>query len=159
MERCPTQAVLPLVGLAADTVIPDRYITWTAPLSGATAGAQRPCAVGEPDGRLAAVPNAGDLSRHCHVRVAADRQGQHADAITHKLLQVGRVNSRRSENYAVKKQEVIDLVNRFPDEVDTERLIEELYLRTKLDRAERAVSEDRVVSQEAVEPRSQQWQK
>ncbi|MFO7904650.1 MAG: hypothetical protein R6U98_18445 [Pirellulaceae bacterium] len=27
MERCPTQAVLPLVGLAADKVIRDRYIT------------------------------------------------------------------------------------------------------------------------------------
>ncbi|MFO7901831.1 MAG: hypothetical protein ACQESR_00145 [Planctomycetota bacterium] len=26
MERCPTQAVLPLVGLAADKVIRDRYI-------------------------------------------------------------------------------------------------------------------------------------
>ncbi|MGM0485734.1 MAG: hypothetical protein ACQESR_03115 [Planctomycetota bacterium] len=25
MERCPTQAVLPLVGLAADQVIRDRY--------------------------------------------------------------------------------------------------------------------------------------
>ncbi|MFO7901080.1 MAG: hypothetical protein R6U98_00330 [Pirellulaceae bacterium] len=25
MESCPTQAVLPLVGLAADQVIPDRY--------------------------------------------------------------------------------------------------------------------------------------
>ncbi|MGM0485174.1 MAG: hypothetical protein ACQESR_00225 [Planctomycetota bacterium] len=25
MERCPTQAVLPLVGLAAETVIRDRY--------------------------------------------------------------------------------------------------------------------------------------
>ncbi|MGM0485155.1 MAG: hypothetical protein ACQESR_00130 [Planctomycetota bacterium] len=27
MERCPTQAVLPLVGLAAENVIRDRYIT------------------------------------------------------------------------------------------------------------------------------------
>ncbi|MGM0487921.1 MAG: hypothetical protein ACQESR_14310 [Planctomycetota bacterium] len=27
MERCPTQAVLPLVGLAADKVIRDRYIS------------------------------------------------------------------------------------------------------------------------------------
>ncbi|MFO7901740.1 MAG: hypothetical protein ACQESR_07530 [Planctomycetota bacterium] len=27
MERCPTQAVLPLVGLAAEKVIRDRY-TW-----------------------------------------------------------------------------------------------------------------------------------
>ncbi|MGM0488119.1 MAG: hypothetical protein ACQESR_15315 [Planctomycetota bacterium] len=26
MERCPTQAVLPLVGLAAEKVIRDRYI-------------------------------------------------------------------------------------------------------------------------------------
>ncbi|MFO7906120.1 MAG: hypothetical protein R6U98_25910 [Pirellulaceae bacterium] len=27
MERCPTQAVLPLVGLAAENVIRDRYMT------------------------------------------------------------------------------------------------------------------------------------
>ncbi|MGM0487654.1 MAG: hypothetical protein ACQESR_12960 [Planctomycetota bacterium] len=27
MERCPTQAVLPLVGLAAEKVIRDRYIS------------------------------------------------------------------------------------------------------------------------------------
>ncbi|MFO7907207.1 MAG: hypothetical protein R6U98_31430 [Pirellulaceae bacterium] len=26
MERCPTQAVLPLVGLTADNIIRDRYI-------------------------------------------------------------------------------------------------------------------------------------
>ncbi|MFO7905102.1 MAG: hypothetical protein R6U98_20735 [Pirellulaceae bacterium] len=29
MERCPTQAVLPLVGLAAEKVIRHRYITQT----------------------------------------------------------------------------------------------------------------------------------
>ncbi|MGM0490336.1 MAG: hypothetical protein ACQESR_26725 [Planctomycetota bacterium] len=28
MEGCPTQAVLPFVGLAADTVIRDRYTSW-----------------------------------------------------------------------------------------------------------------------------------
>ncbi|MFO7903548.1 MAG: hypothetical protein ACQESR_04740 [Planctomycetota bacterium] len=30
MEGCPTQAVLPLVGLAADNVIRDRYTRWPA---------------------------------------------------------------------------------------------------------------------------------
>ncbi|MGM0490501.1 MAG: hypothetical protein ACQESR_27565 [Planctomycetota bacterium] len=32
MESCPTQAVLPLVGLAAEKVIRDRYkrLSWTA---------------------------------------------------------------------------------------------------------------------------------
>lgn len=58
----------------------------------------------------------------------------------------------------MKKQEVIDLVNRFPDEVDTEQLIDELYLRAKIDKAEQAISEGRVVSQDEVEQRSQQWQ-
>ncbi|MFO7906773.1 MAG: hypothetical protein ACQESR_24990 [Planctomycetota bacterium] len=28
MARCPTQAVLPLVGLAAENVIRDRYTGW-----------------------------------------------------------------------------------------------------------------------------------
>ena len=58
----------------------------------------------------------------------------------------------------MKKQDVIDLVNRFPDEVDTEQLIDELYLRAKIDKAEQAISEGRVVSQNEVEQRSQQWQ-
>lgn len=58
----------------------------------------------------------------------------------------------------MKKQEVIDLVNRFPDDVDTERLIDELYVRAKLDKAEQAISRGRVISQEEVEQRSQQWQ-
>ena len=58
----------------------------------------------------------------------------------------------------MKKQEVIDLVNRFPDEVDAEQLIDQLYLRAKIDKAEQAISEGRVVSQDEVEQRSQQWQ-
>ncbi|MGM0486477.1 MAG: hypothetical protein ACQESR_06920 [Planctomycetota bacterium] len=33
MESCPTQAVLPLVGLAAEKVIRDRYISGQAPSS------------------------------------------------------------------------------------------------------------------------------
>ncbi|MFO7908086.1 MAG: hypothetical protein R6U98_35925 [Pirellulaceae bacterium] len=31
MESCPTQAVLPLVGLAAEKIIRDRYISPDAP--------------------------------------------------------------------------------------------------------------------------------
>ncbi|MGM0487363.1 MAG: hypothetical protein ACQESR_11455 [Planctomycetota bacterium] len=47
MESCPTQAVLPLVGLAAAKVIRDRYISggWIVP------GGQRPDASRPPVGR------------------------------------------------------------------------------------------------------------
>ncbi|MGM0490982.1 MAG: hypothetical protein ACQESR_30015 [Planctomycetota bacterium] len=43
MERCPAQAVLPLVGLAAEKVIRDRYLSggWILP-GGTLSGASRP---------------------------------------------------------------------------------------------------------------------
>ncbi|MFO7901502.1 MAG: hypothetical protein ACQESR_19710 [Planctomycetota bacterium] len=41
MERCPTQAVLPLVGLAADEVIRDRY-NRRSDLSGWNAARRKP---------------------------------------------------------------------------------------------------------------------
>ena len=58
----------------------------------------------------------------------------------------------------VKKQDVLDLVNQLPDEIDTEKLIDELYVRAKLEKAERAVADGRVLSQEEVVRRSRQWQ-
>ncbi|MFO7904277.1 MAG: hypothetical protein R6U98_16555 [Pirellulaceae bacterium] len=48
MENCPTQAVLPLVGLAADQVIRDRYTSLVAvggrrKNNGPRLGAEKPC--------------------------------------------------------------------------------------------------------------------
>jgi hypothetical protein len=55
------------------------------------------------------------------------------------------------------KQEVLDLIDHFPEQIDTEQLISELYLKAKLDRAEAAVARDEVVSHEEVVQRSRQW--
>jgi hypothetical protein len=55
------------------------------------------------------------------------------------------------------KQEVIELADRFPEEIDPEQLMTELYLKAKLDRAEAAVARGEVLSHEEVVERSRQW--
>ena len=55
------------------------------------------------------------------------------------------------------KQEVLDIIDHLPDQIDPEQLITELYLKAKLDRAEAAVARGEVVSQEEVVQRSRQW--
>ena len=55
------------------------------------------------------------------------------------------------------KQDVQAILDQFPEQVDTEQLITELYLKAKLDRAEAAVEREDVVSQDEVVQRSRQW--
>jgi len=55
------------------------------------------------------------------------------------------------------KQDVQAILDQFPEQVDTEQLMTELYLKAKLDRAEAAVAREEVVSQEEVIQRSRQW--
>jgi hypothetical protein len=55
------------------------------------------------------------------------------------------------------KKEVQAILDQFPDQVDTEQLMTELYLKAKLDRAEAAVASGDVVSREEVVERSRQW--
>lgn len=55
------------------------------------------------------------------------------------------------------KQEVLDLIDHFPEQIDSEQLMKELYLKAKLDRADVAVARGEVVSHEGVVRRSQQW--
>jgi hypothetical protein len=57
----------------------------------------------------------------------------------------------------MKKKEVLELLNQFPDEVNTEQLIHGLYLKAKLDQAEAAVEKGDVLSHEEVVRRTQQW--
>ena len=57
----------------------------------------------------------------------------------------------------MKKQEVLDLLNQFPDEVNAEDLMYGLYLKAKLDQAEAAVESGDVLSHEVVVKRTQQW--
>lgn len=55
------------------------------------------------------------------------------------------------------KQEVLELIDRFPEQVDVEQLMTELYLKAKLDRAEAAVARDEVIGHEEVVQRSRRW--
>ena len=58
---------------------------------------------------------------------------------------------------AVKKQEILDILDNLSDPIDPEELIGELYLKAKLERAEAAVSKGNVVSHEEVVQRSREW--
>ena len=57
----------------------------------------------------------------------------------------------------MKKQEVLEIVESLPDQIDLEQLMHELYLKAKLERAEAAVAAGEVVSHEDVVRRSQEW--
>ncbi len=57
----------------------------------------------------------------------------------------------------MKKQEVLELLEQYPDEVDTEELIYGLYLKAKLERAEAAVKRGDVLRHKEVVKRSQEW--
>jgi hypothetical protein len=63
---------------------------------------------------------------------------------------------KQKEN-AVKKQAVVELLNQFPDEVDAEKLMESLYLRAKLDRAEGAVARGETLTHEELVEESKKW--
>jgi hypothetical protein len=58
---------------------------------------------------------------------------------------------------AMKKQEMLDMLERLPDEIDPEELMHDLYLRAKLDGAEAALAKGAAVAHEDVVKRSQQW--
>ncbi len=57
----------------------------------------------------------------------------------------------------IKKQELIQLIDHLPDDVDVERLMYQLYLKSKLDRSEQAVADGRVVSHEQVKKEVETW--
>lgn len=60
----------------------------------------------------------------------------------------------------MKKQEVLEVLDQFPDEdLDNDRLMHELYLRIKIERAEAAVAAGRLVPHDEAVRRSQQWSK
>jgi len=50
----------------------------------------------------------------------------------------------------MKKQEVLELIDRLPDEIDPEQLMHELYLKAKLEHAEAAVARGEVVEHDEV---------
>ena len=57
----------------------------------------------------------------------------------------------------MKKQELLDILDHLPDQIDPEQLMHELYLRAKLERAEVAVANGDVFSHDEAVKRSQEW--
>ena len=55
------------------------------------------------------------------------------------------------------KQDVLDIIDHLPEQIDPEQFMTELYLKAKLDRAEAAVARGEVFGQEEVVQRSRQW--
>ena len=57
----------------------------------------------------------------------------------------------------MRKQEVLDILEHLPEQMDPEQLMHQLYLTAKLERAEAAVSNGDVLSHEEVVKRSREW--
>jgi hypothetical protein len=55
------------------------------------------------------------------------------------------------------KQEVLDMLDELPEEFDPEQLMQHLYLKAKLERAEEAVEHGDVIPHAEVVLRSQEW--
>jgi len=77
------------------------------------------------------------------------------DAYTEFVLQDSRLNP--AWDLGMKKQEILELIDRLPDEIDPEQLMHELYLKAKLERAEAAVARGEVVEHDEVVRRSREW--
>ncbi|MFZ3063844.1 MAG: hypothetical protein WA277_00980 [Nitrospirota bacterium] len=57
----------------------------------------------------------------------------------------------------IAKQEVLELIKELPDEVDVDEVIYRLYLRQKLESAEKDVREGRLVSHDEVVKETSKW--
>lgn len=58
---------------------------------------------------------------------------------------------------AITKQQVLELIKDLPEEVDIDEIMYRLYLRQKLEGAEKDVREDRLVSHEEVVKETSKW--
>jgi hypothetical protein len=61
------------------------------------------------------------------------------------------------EELAVKKQELLEILERLPEEIDPEDLMRELYLRAKIEKAELAVDQGKTFTQQQVVEQSREW--
>jgi predicted transcriptional regulator len=57
----------------------------------------------------------------------------------------------------IAKQQVLDLIKDLPEEVDIDEVMYRLYLRQKLEAAEKDVREGRLISQEEVITETSKW--
>jgi hypothetical protein len=67
-------------------------------------------------------------------------------------------NQTEKEGYmTIAKQQIFELIKDLPEEVDIEEIIYRLYLRQKLEVAEKDVREGRVISHEEVVKETSKW--
>lgn len=59
----------------------------------------------------------------------------------------------------IRKEEMLELLRQFPDEVDIEELIYRLYLREKLVAAEAEIAARRTLSADEVRQQAAEWQR
>ena len=57
----------------------------------------------------------------------------------------------------MKKREVLAIIDRFAEDINPEELIDELYLKAKLDRSEQAVADGMTIRHDEVIDRSRKW--
>jgi len=57
----------------------------------------------------------------------------------------------------VKKQELLAMAERLPEEVDPEDLMYDLYLRAKIEKAELAIHQGKTLTHQQVVERSREW--
>ncbi|MEK7789049.1 MAG: hypothetical protein AAB283_03960, partial [Planctomycetota bacterium] len=67
------------------------------------------------------------------------------------------INKRREVAMTIAKQQVLDLIKDLPEEVDIDEVMYRLYLRQKLEAAEKDVREGRLISQEEVIKETSKW--
>jgi hypothetical protein len=57
----------------------------------------------------------------------------------------------------MKKQDALEVVETLPDEFDPEELMYRLYVLTKIERAETAIEEQGLISDEEIEREIEEW--
>ncbi len=62
-----------------------------------------------------------------------------------------------AEDAAAKKKELLEMLERFPEEIDPEDFMHELYLRAKIEKAELAVDQGKTFTQQQVVEQSREW--
>lgn len=64
-----------------------------------------------------------------------------------------------SRGVTIRKEEILELLRRQPDEIDVEELIYQLYLREKVAAGEADITAGRVLSAEEMRKQASEWQK
>ena len=58
---------------------------------------------------------------------------------------------------SITKSELLDIINNLPDDIDLDELIYRLYLKKKIELAEKDVEEGRTISNENVVMETEKW--